>query len=257
MDNNENIEKDCNNRISRKKLIISVIISVIAFILIVAIYKVISYNIGPEKLFKQQVSKYLQEKYNEDFNIKFMQKRNASEYEDVGCDGSHVEMWNGTNKNIKEYIYSFSPKKNTNIICYVAYAHNLEDDSYKIYETTSGRQMCGDDPSRADKSYYENALRYYNQKLEIKDSLEGYFGKGYMIDLYDSDDAIEIKTNKSLEKIVLNEYEEFTNLFNSIVELLKDKEIYVKIRYSDTSISIREDSEIEKNHIINGILESK
>ena len=207
MDSNENNKDKYNEnnedkieKLKRKKLIITITISVIIYILIIVIYQIVSYYTSPGRLYEKQTLEYLQEKYNEDFKVKFVRKRNASTYKESSCDSSTFYMLNGTDKNIKEYIYSFSPENNPKIVCYVVYAHNIEENSYEIYETSSatGRLLCGEENKEINR--YENATEYYNQKMDIKDSLESYLGKEYTINLYYDNRTINVKSSKSLEK---------------------------------------------------------
>lgn len=244
MENNEDIEK-MNNKLLRKKRVKNVINSVIVYILILVIYRLVSYNSSPEKLYKEEIIKYLQGEYDEEFDVKFEEKRNASTYDKAGSGEFSCTYLSGTDDNIKEYIYSFSPKNNKNIKNYVAYAYNIEEDSYEIYETSSTGRQCGE--VNKEEKIYGKKLRYNEQKLEIKSFLESYLGEGYRIELYldINREDIRVDTNKSFKEVILNDLNGFETMFKGISKLLENKDIYVQICYSDKNIFVRNNSTIK------------
>lgn len=116
----------------RKKLIITVLVSVVAYIMILIIYMLVSKTailtrIGPGGKYVDKVEEYLTEKYNEDFKIKFVKKRKGANYSESSCSGSNFVTYNGIDNNVEEYIYSFSPKNNRELKAYVVYSYNKNE----------------------------------------------------------------------------------------------------------------------------------
>lgn len=125
----------------------------------------------------------------------------------------------------------------------------------KIYESfDTGRSICG---NGEEESAYEDMKNLYEQKLEIKEDIEKWLGQEYNIDLFSINRAIKVKTNKSLENEVKNNYFELKILYNKIESIINKTNIYVEIEYRDGSLAITKGSKIEENYTINQILKTK
>lgn len=220
MDNTENIEKNYNSKISRKKLIIIVIISLLILGLIVGVYKIIMQNIkdmNGEKFYKQQVLECLEKAYNKEFEIKFI----SSGYKKKTW-GPYTTVFD--DKNIEEYLYSYYPKDNTNLICYVKLWYKIDTNTYELSEY---------------KYTYLDCLKFYNEKLGIQDKLENYLGDEYIIDMFSDNKYIYAISNRTLEESARKDINKYTDLYNKIRDLIFDKHIDIKLKYQDdTSIYI-------------------
>jgi len=234
MDNNENMEKNNNSKMSRETLIRVVVISVLIVFLIMGIYKSISKNleeeqlkvekqelqIEAEKTYKQRVSEYLEEKYDEEFEIELIEKG----YKEKTYGSGDLTLYTGKDDNTtEEYLYSCSPNHNSDIKCLIKYWKKIEDDTYEIFE-----YLCT----------YEKALEFYNQKMEIQQELKSYLGDEYTIDMFSRYDHIYPMSDSNLEEIIRNGANEYTNLYNNLSDLISDKNISIIIKYKDTNVVI-------------------
>ena len=104
-----------------KKQKIFIRLVVCAFLICMAyviIYMLInSYNNRQEAYkYQQEISEYLNNKYGEDFDVEFIKKgykKNEYFFDTI--------FYMGRNKNVIQYLYTFSPKDNKNIVCYIVY----------------------------------------------------------------------------------------------------------------------------------------
>jgi len=239
----ENVEKV--GTVEKKKgikvlwLILAIVVGVI---LIIAAYQGISWLVSPERKHQADIATYMQDKYSEEFKVKFVEKRMGAEYVNSSCDASYFTYMNGLDENVTEYLYQVVPVSNSKLVSYAVYAENKATGEHQIYETTSrSRSICGD-PAASDSSVYETNATCYQEKQELKGQLEYYLGSGYDVDYDSSVRYIIVETNKNLEMFAETDWVGFEQLYNNLVKLLEGKEVQIRMLYVDRSLTLSKES---------------
>ncbi len=219
---------------NKVKLSTIIIIVIVLFIAIIFGYKFIPGKYEENK-YKREVSKYLEEKYNEKFDITFLYKANQA-----------IPIWEDTymgcciNINKIGYVYTFSPKTKDDINYYIVYCKDTKENTKEIEELTDLSKY----PQKSSELVkypkiiytYEESSKYYNEKQEIKDKLEQYLGENYKIDLYS--DVTHIIVTPKGENLYENvsKTDEFNDLYKNLINLLNDKYIAITLKYWDKTL---------------------
>lgn len=223
---------------------------VFAVILVIALYQGIAWLVSPERKHQVEVATYMQDKYGEKFQVKFVKKRYGADYVSGGCDGSECTYMNNIDTGTKEYVYEAKPVKNKKLKTYVVYSEKEENGAYQIYETSHAqRELCGDAKKR-DEDVYGKDVICEKEKAELKGQIEYYLDKSYTVDYNDSRRSIMIKTNKMLEMYLKNDPDNLEQLYNNLAQLLTGKEVKIQIKFKDSTVTIKDGSTFEKDGII-------
>lgn len=246
-------KKEFNVKVLLKKKWIQVLLIVILICIVVRVIDILKNSyIDEEKVYnyQQQISSYLQEKYKEEFEICFFRKGYKKKIFDTGA-GSIV--YYGSNRDITEYVYKFSPKNNDKIICYIVYWDEEKNGNSEISEIKDGDQISVDSNKVAIYSGYKN----YAQMLEVEEILKKSLSDEYIVN-YDRKEkssytyrnlelpissyrSIEAKTYKRLNDIIKYDMNESSKLYNNLLQLSKDKNATITLYHKDYNIRFKKD----------------
>lgn len=146
--------------------------------------------------YKQIVNEYLNEKYDDEFDVEFVRE---------GYKQQKLIIGTRDIKNIKEYVYEFSKQEEyCELSACVVFWYNTDLNTYEI------------DPYIENKNDYEEILDDYNKKVELSGPLEkvvsNLFGDDYEIEMnvieHDSRTSrIDILTTKSIPELIKSDLE--------------------------------------------------
>lgn len=168
------------------------------------------------RTYEQEAIKYLENKYNEKFDIQFVSKG----FMDYKFNFDSINSSCGHDESVEEYIYKFSPQNNDNIICEIRVRYDVQYNKINIYENDEN---------------YESAKNYYKEKMDIKQNLETLLQpySYYEIDWYSDVSTIKVRTNRFLKDVILENIDEFKNLYYNIANLLEDRKLLIDFEYEN------------------------
>ena len=214
-----------------KNIVKIILITIFVILLIICIF--INDKTKKEKEAREViplVEEYLNDKYNEEFNISVNSIGNKEE--EYYMKGTyHRHIIGKYDKNVKQYVFAVNPKKEENIHFYITVW--LDD----ITGNSEIKEVNGSKSNRTDTSY-ERIKKIYDQKIEIKDKLIKILEDNY------SDYEIEFNFK---EENYFNQYRILINFKHSMIEelnndlnnieamknLLNNKDIGIQIKFND------------------------
>ena len=182
---------------------------------------------------KQKATEYLYDKYNKNFNLELTSEDFKSN--DYDFDATFFEC--GHNENIREYVFKVS-LDNLPTNSYITVWKDLTTNQFEV------KEVNGEKNNRTDTSYeFENKL--YNQKNDIKNDLEKILMDNYgdyKIDYDYDDNKVKVTFNHSF----INELNNDLKNINSLIELLKDKDITIMIAFTDFTREYSRNTKIDE-----------
>lgn len=208
-----------------------ILITIVILILIICI--IVYGRIKNEKEARKViplVEEYLNNKYNEEFNIVVDSVGNKEE--EYYMKGSYYRHIIGKyDKNIKQYVFSINPKNEGNIQFYVTVWRNNTTEAVEIKEINASKSNTTD-------TSYERIKKIYDQKIEVKDELIQILEDNY--NDYEIDFNFKEEYYYDQYRILINfkhcMIEELNNDLNNIEamkSLLKNKDIGIQIKFKD------------------------
>ena len=214
---------------------------VIIFLVIYLINEGLNYLV-PNIRFKDKVEDYLIRNYHYVYELKFEEMHYGTIYKEITrVDGAACECPVGNDKFVEKYVFSYKLNAVSEDVYYVTYENNIRNRSVRIYDSTKhGSEISNQ------KLKYVDYMEFENQRNEVSKFIVDNYAVGYSGNFVNIDNGFNITTKRSLQEELINNFEEFSALYNATVELLKGKDdrLYIDIQYADAKIRITNTSEI-------------
>lgn len=229
----------------KKGIITIVVVLLVAIILVAAFSLNEKNNAEKEKInsYKQIVEEYLNDIYDDEFDVEFVRK---------GYKQEKLKIGSRDIKNIREYVYEFSKQEEyCELSAYVVFWYNTDLDTYEI------------NPYIENKNDYEEILDDYNKKVELSGALEkavsNLFGDDYEIELnvleHDSRTSmINILTTRSIPDLIKSDLEKVKKMYNEVKDLLVAKELEAHVIGEGCSFFITKDYSFETDDTIYSLI---
>lgn len=222
-----------DQEINKKPIYICILLVIIGIIFIITGFNMKKNKDGNQ--YKQEISEYLEKKYEKKFDIQFLRK-GYKKIKHMWMDASPV--YYGHDKDIIEYLYTFSPEDNHDIICYIACWYNKNTNEIEISEISNIRQIFGIFSFKNNVENYGQILSWYKSKEGVKERIETYVGNDYIVDWNYYGSALIVISERKLKTIILEDEKKFIDLYNYMAILDRDNSIILK--YKDYKIEIRD-----------------
>lgn len=188
-----------------------VFVAIVVIFILFVFYKICY----PRLVYRDEIQDLLKNKYNKNFEI---------EYHD------YDKMIVTENQNIKGiYVYKIYTKDIPDIYSYVI-CEKMTSGNVNIYESNAPNSL---DEEEQNGDYYGNNVKVYNQKIKVEEGLKSLYGQAIEFDLLHSENTIFIEVKTKMEDSLYDNFEEFSEVYNSTIDLLKGTNIIVSIRYAD------------------------
>ena len=189
------------------KLFVTIVVLFIIYVLYLIIY--------PRIVYRNDIKEFLKNKYNDEFVIKYIEHQKMIVYE---------------GQNIKNaYAYKIYTKAIPDVYSYII-CEELVSEDINIYESETTYVVSIEDYN---KNIYGEKINAYNQKLKVKEDLEKLYGEAIEFDLLRNTNTIFIEVKTKMEDSLYDNFDEFSMVYNSTIDVLKDTDIIVSIRYAD------------------------